>query len=339
MTKPNPLDWGSDCSRCPFSVNKKPRPDYVLGEIPENPVGLLISESPGHEDSALGRPFGGNTGRMLDETLSQAGLSRKDLGVVTATCCKPGPMDGPDQRAQAAKCCKPALMHQVSSHLDKPKLLMGTTATASFTKVVKGGVDAMRGFVRPEINGIVTWGPAYAYFTNPYVWGDFEGDVRRFARLISGQLESPPKHLNTRPTAMALRTLVKHSGGTVAIDIETAPVDTSKPWTGKDPTQAILRSIGFGTETEALSFMWEDADHELQSETKRVLSDPLVTKVLHNGYFFDLRVLRRYGMETVNVEDTRDMRCALSATSGLSLRYVTSIYSDFSAWKEAEDDK
>ena len=70
-----------------------------------------------------------------------------------------------------------------------------------------------------------------------------------------------------------------------------------------------------------------------------MLSNSSIIKVFHNGWMFDQPVLRRYGVKVRNAKDTRDMRRAVSATSRLSLRHLTSIYSDFAPWKEVEDSK
>lgn len=192
----------------------------------------------------------------------------------------------------------------------------------------------MRGFVRSDINAIITWAPSYAYFTNPYEWSVFDVDLKRYSRLLGNGLEPNPRQINVAPSAEDLVSLVRGSGGAIAVDIETLPCHPDQPWTGKDPTKAVLRSVQFGNEEEAISFLWEDATHELQQATKEVLENQDIVKVFHNGYFFDIRILRRYGMSTVNVEDTRDMRCALSATSQLSLRYVASLYTDLIPFKE-----
>jgi ribonuclease D len=77
----------------------------------------------------------------------------------------------------------------------------------------------------------------------------------------------------------------------------------------------------------------------LHSIVKRILENPEILKILQNGPWFDNRVLTRYGIAVCNFMDTRDMRRCLVSTSRLSLAYMTSIYTDFPAWKETEDDK
>jgi hypothetical protein len=55
--------------------------------------------------------------------------------------------------------------------------------------------------------------------------------------------------------------------------------------------------------------------------------------VMQNGWWFDMRVLSRYGIKVNNMADTRDMRRAISVTSRLSLGYMGSLYLDIEDWK------
>lgn len=125
----------------------------------------------------------------------------------------------------------------------------------------------------------------------------------------------------------------------VSLDIETGPETREEPWTGKDPTRAKLRTIGFGTAEWGLSYKW-GTNRAVEHAIRQLLSSergPVV--VLHNGPWFDLRVLVRYGLSVLRWEDTRDARRALSSTSPLSLRYLASLYDDPDPWKEGEEDE
>lgn len=182
---------------------------------------------------------------------------------------------------------------------------------------------------------IVTWSPAQAFFGMPYEAANFIIDVQRFARAMSGSLEPSPQVI-VRASVDDLRALAR-LGEPIAVDIETAPRDDMGSWTGKDPTLAKLRTLGFGTCMRGLSFVWTDADDETRAEAARIIESPALLKVVHNGIYFDNRVLARYGMRMTNFHDTRDMRRALVSTSRLSLAHLTSIYTDAPAWKVADD--
>lgn len=181
---------------------------------------------------------------------------------------------------------------------------------------------------------ILTWHPTYAYFHNPFEWGAFEADLERFGRLIKGTLEPQP-NIITNPSGADILRIAEC--GIVAVDIETAPENYEETWTGKDPTRAKLKTIGLGNTQEGCSLTWPPSREQADALFK-VLGDAAITKVFHNGAWFDLRVLKRFGVVVKNWEDTRDARRACSSTSSLSLRYITSLCTDAIPWKENEED-
>lgn len=184
---------------------------------------------------------------------------------------------------------------------------------------------------------IASWHPTYAIFRNPYEHGVFRGDLARFARVIKGTQRPGPKKLIINPTVNHIRQVFQ-SGPRVAVDIETAPEHPSRPWTGKDPTRAKLKVIGIGNCEVGLAFDARRNHVDLKAELKKWFMNEKVTKVFHNGIWFDQRILKRYGFNLVNCEDTRDARMALSPTSPLGLGYLGTVYDDPNAWKEDDGD-
>lgn len=190
---------------------------------------------------------------------------------------------------------------------------------------------------------LTTMHPTYAFFHQPYEWGTFEGDLKRLGRMVRGELEALPPAPNINAThhdlADLLREVAAFPDPWVAVDIETAPCNSAEPWTGKQPTRALLKSIAFGTTTRSVAFWWAEADDITKLMIKEVLADDALTKVFHNGWWFDVPVLARFGMQCHNVVDTRDARRALSSTSRLSLRHLGRLYTDFWNWKSRGDDE
>lgn len=185
---------------------------------------------------------------------------------------------------------------------------------------------------------IVAYHPTYAIFRNPYEHGAFSEDLARFARVIRKETRKPPRALLTNPTRSQIRWLFTHSGGRVAVDIETRPETRDTPWTGKDPTRAKLKAIGMGNTEVGMAFDCRKNHVILREECRRWFANPNVVKVCHNGPWFDHRVLRRYGMPIVRWEDTRDSRMATSPTSPLNLGYLASIFDDTNPWKQDESE-
>ena len=342
--------WGADCSSCPFAVNgQAARP--VLGQFPKDgaPAGVVVGESPGEEEELQGIPFAGQTGRVFDEALHKAGIQRSKLAIVNAIACRAPRNRTEGALSQAARCCAPVLKAQLERASGSQKLPMLATGKWAATAVMgtEKGVMNTRGFIRedtPVPGGtadlIVTWHPTYAAFRNPYEWGAFTIDLDRFARLMRGEIKLHTEVIIQKPRVWHLKKLYEwalRTGSPLSMDIESKPATSEEPWTAKDPTRAHLDLIGFGNTQVGLSIKWKKASVAMKRLVKRVLEDPRVQKELQNGDWFDIRVMRRYGVETRNVFDTRDARRALSSTSPLSLSHMVSIYVDSHPWKEKGD--
>lgn len=329
----------ADCANCPFAKEGKPPHRPVLAEIPsDTPIGMLVGEGPGESEIEKQRPFSGMTGEGLDLLLAREGIPRSRLVVANAMACKPPPSKNDAMLRAASKSCHALFKHQTDPYVSLPKLTMGKWATwAVLGRAIK--TEQTRGFIRDN-NTITTWHPTYAFFRNPWVKGDFEVDIARFKRLLDGKLQADPRVV-INPTTSDVEELLReiaNNNHTVAVDIETSPEKGSHPNTGKDPTRCTLKTIALGTNEYAIALRWPHQP-DVWIQVHNILMDPSVKKVFHNGWFFDLRVLSRYGIEVRNIVDTREIRRALVATSGLSLRYLAQTYVDFPPWKEMEDEK
>ena len=180
--------------------------------------------------------------------------------------------------------------------------------------------------------------PNTAFFGLPREGGTFVEDVKRWGRMIRGELGPDLMNAKANGTADDFMKLWRQGleGVPLAVDIETGAANSDEPWTGLDPTRARLKTIAIGTTEWGVSVCWADAPAKVRTIIQGILMEPSILKVLHNGPWFDLRVLRRYNLPVVTWEDTRDMRRALSSTSKLSLRYLGSLYCDISNWKAEE---
>ncbi len=326
-----------DCAHCPWAdpETKAPRHPPVMGVFPTNPIGVLVGEGPGQEDIDKKEPLVGRTGIWLDERLQENNLDRSKLVVLNAQGCQPPKgLKTDDTMRAATKCCAPLFDSQFQPYSKLPVLAMGKWASSAANGGRPITVETGRGFIRQNL--LVTWHPTYAAFYNPWKAGEFVNDLARFKRMLDGVLESSPLTI-IKPTVADFTKLAK-TGLPIAVDIETRANNGREAYEGKDPYRAGLRTIAMGTPNLGIAYWW-GSNPKVQAVIKKILEDPTITKVFHNGWMFDQPVLVRYGINCKNVRDTRDMRRAVSATSRLSLRHLASIYSDFAPWKEQEDDK
>lgn len=336
-----------DCKNCPWAdpETKAPRHEPVLGVFPSaidgkiTCLGVLVGEGPGSEEVEQHQPFVGRTGQWLDDRLNENDIIRNHLVVLNAQACQPPKGTKTDDTMRAAtKACAPLFNSQYEPYKTLPTLAMGKWAGAAANSGKPITILTGRGFIRNNL--LVTYHPTYAAFYNPWVAGEFVNDLGRFKRMQRGTLEPLPRVI-TKPTVqdfISLTETVHAKTHGIAVDLETGAKANRPSHEGKDPYRAAIRTIALGIPDLGIAYWW-GSDTKIQRTIIRILGDPKVTKIFHNGWMFDQPILVRHGIIVRNAVDTRDERRAVSATSRLSLRQLTSIYTDFPAWKENDDDK
>jgi uracil-DNA glycosylase len=103
---------------------------------------MLIGEAPGAEEDRLGRPFVGQSGKLLDKMLGTIGLERRAVYITNVIYWRPPGNRSPTQAEIAA--CQPFLERQVE--LLKPKVIVFLGGIAARGLLgVKEGVTKLRG--------------------------------------------------------------------------------------------------------------------------------------------------------------------------------------------------
>jgi DNA polymerase len=112
------------CTACPELAET--RTTVVVGDFPSAAGLLLVGEAPGAQEDALGRPFVGKAGQLLDRLLHEAGIDRAGVAVANVLKCRP-----PGNRAP-----RPAEMRRCVGWLDRqveladPRLVVTLGGTA-----------------------------------------------------------------------------------------------------------------------------------------------------------------------------------------------------------------
>ena len=119
-------DRSPGCGTCPFGRDGNPsRP--VPGEGPERPLWILVGEGPGSNERAQGRPFVGQSGKLLQRALDTNRAERASLWVTNALLCTPeGAGDAQKEAARVA--CAPRLRAELARFPGRPVLLLGAAA-------------------------------------------------------------------------------------------------------------------------------------------------------------------------------------------------------------------
>ena len=125
------LDWPelkqrvSACSACKLRAGCT---QTVFGVGDEHADWLFVGEGPGAEEDALGEPFVGQAGKLLDNMLVSIKLKRgKNVYIANVVKCRPPGNRNPD--AEEIATCLPYLRRQIE--LIKPKLIVALGKVAS----------------------------------------------------------------------------------------------------------------------------------------------------------------------------------------------------------------
>jgi uracil-DNA glycosylase len=119
------------CRRCPLYKNAT---QAVPGEGRKDARLMLVGEQPGDKEDLAGRPFVGPAGRVLDQALAEAGISRSEVFVTNAVKHFKHELRGkrrlhkrPD--AHEIECCKVWL--ELERAIVKPAAIVALGATAA----------------------------------------------------------------------------------------------------------------------------------------------------------------------------------------------------------------
>lgn len=170
QAKPSPacgrgdLNWPElkrqvrDCTACRLRAGCM---QTVFGVGDENAGWLFVGEGPGADEDALGEPFVGQAGKLLDNMLMAIKLKRgKNVYIANVVKCRPqgNRNPAPDEIAQ----CLPYLQRQIE--LIQPSLIVALGKVASNALL---GKDATLASLRGKLHDyhgipvIVTYHPAY----------------------------------------------------------------------------------------------------------------------------------------------------------------------------------
>lgn len=113
------------CGVCPDLVAS--RTQVVPGVVPAEADVLFVGEAPGAQEDAVGEPFVGKSGQLLDSLLAEAGLLRGRVAVTNVVKCRPSANRKP-RREEVAR-CRPWLNRQIE--MQDPLVIVALGGTAA----------------------------------------------------------------------------------------------------------------------------------------------------------------------------------------------------------------
>ena len=142
-----------DCLTCKKCILGETRNNIVFSDgNPESAKAILIGEAPGENEDKTGTPFVGRAGKLLNEFLEKAGISReKDLYIINTVKCRPPKNRVPSDEEK--KLCEDYLLQQIERINPEIMIFCGATALKSFYDK-KVAISKIRGEVLEiEIGG------------------------------------------------------------------------------------------------------------------------------------------------------------------------------------------
>ncbi len=133
------------CENCHECVLGNTRKNVVFSDgNPETAKIVLIGEAPGETEDETGTPFVGRAGKLLNQFLEEAGISRQDdLYIINTVKCRP-----PENRVPTdveKTLCEKYLTAQIDIMNPKAIVFCGATALKSFWEDQKVQISKIRG--------------------------------------------------------------------------------------------------------------------------------------------------------------------------------------------------
>ena len=131
----------SACTKCALHESRK---KSVPGDGPANAEIIFIGEGPGFHENEQGHPFVGASGKLLDQLLAQAGLTRAEVFIANVVKCRPP--DNRDPLPEELAACEPYLEAQIEAIDPSIIVTLGRFSMGKFISDVK--ISAVHGQMR-----------------------------------------------------------------------------------------------------------------------------------------------------------------------------------------------
>ena len=132
----------SQCKACSLCEG---RTNIVFGEGDPHARVMIIGEAPGKNEDLQGKPFVGAAGKLLDELLVVANLTREEVFIANVLKCRPPSNRNP--KPEEIQACANYLREQTQSINPKVIVTLGNFAT-QFILRTGVGITNLRGTVQ-----------------------------------------------------------------------------------------------------------------------------------------------------------------------------------------------
>ena len=181
------------CQRCPQLAST--RNTVVFGSGNADADLMFVGEAPGANEDLQGLPFVGQAGRLLDQLLSEIGLTRGDVFVANVLKCRPP--GNRDPLPQEIDACQDYLFRQLELIQPKVVCTLGNFATKLLRDDMTGitrlhGRDELRQVGPRVVRLYPLFHPAAALYT-PAMLATLREDFGRIPELLERPAPEQPE--------------------------------------------------------------------------------------------------------------------------------------------------
>ena len=181
------------CQRCPQLAST--RNTVVFGSGNADADLMFVGEAPGANEDLQGLPFVGQAGRLLDQLLSEIGLTRADVFVANVLKCRPP--GNRDPLPQEIDSCQDYLFRQLELIQPKVVCTLGNFATKLLRDDMTGitrlhGRDELRQVGPRVVRLYPLFHPAAALYT-PAMLATLREDFGRIPELLARPAPEQPE--------------------------------------------------------------------------------------------------------------------------------------------------
>lgn len=306
-----PIIRPDKCGGCPF----KTLTCGTRGPI-DSPF-VIVGESPGSRELAMGKPFVGPSGVLVDRVLEESGFNSLGIEpfITNAIQCLPAEKD-PRILAGATRACNEHVKEQLSAHPRKVILCLGVAASWAVTGDYGIRITRDRGSVRATPyateGAVLAVHPAFLMRQGAF-YSSWKKDVQQAVKLLRGEslgkwreptwavIDTPSSYAELVDDYVAV-------GGLVTGDVETDHLHWMR---GRMLCLGITRGDG-----DHVDIITERMLYNLPHITKRLVEAPSIRWNWHGG-LFDIKWFRQMGAQARVDEDTMLMSYTLNENRGL----------------------
>lgn len=319
-------------------------PRRIDGEGPLTAKVAIVGEAPGAEEERKGRPFVGASGALLEGYMNSVGIFRPLCYLTNVIKERPPNNDVSKfiifkkkqvEETEAFQAYLKELYLELSNCSCNVIGAAGNVALYALTGLT--GINNYRGSVLecsliPGKKVVPLIHPAAALRT--YIWRHFiQFDLVKLKR----ESEFPgiivtPRTYDLNPSFSEILTYLDQlaTESLVAFDIEIVNGEVSHISFSHRPDYAMCIEF-YGL---AIDQFTPDQELEVWNAVAKVLEDPDIEKIAHNGAFDATFLMEKYGIKTKSLHDTMIAQAILYPDFPKSLAFVNSIYTDIPYYKD-----